>query len=156
MNDFMKRAVRLAEISAAEGEIPVGAVVVKDNVIVGEGRNRRELGKNALYHAEIEAIDKACRRLGGWRLWQCELYVTLEPCPMCAGAAVNARLPVVVYGAADPKAGSCRSVIRLFDLPYNHRPAVFGGCLAEECAALLTSFFRDLRASRKTPREETT
>ena len=82
MNEFMKRAIELAEISAAEGEVPVGAVVVKDNIIVGEGRNRRELGKNALYHAEIEAIDNACKTLGGWRLWQCEMFVTLEPCPM--------------------------------------------------------------------------
>ena len=91
MSEFMKRAIALAEISAAEGEVPVGAVVVKDNVIVGEGRNRREFGKNALYHAETEAIDNACKTLGGWRLWQCEMYVTLEPCPMCAGAIINSR-----------------------------------------------------------------
>ena len=142
----MREAICLAQEAAAEGEVPVGAVVVKDGVIVGRGRNRREKVKNALCHAEIEAIDEACRTLHGWRLWQCELYVTLEPCPMCAGAAINARLPVVVFGAHDPKAGSCGSVISMFDLPYNHKPAVVAGYLEEECSALLSRFFRDLRA----------
>ncbi len=152
----MREAIRLAQEAAAEGEVPVGAVVVKDGVIVGRGRNRREKVKNALCHAEIEAIDEACRTLHGWRLWQCELYVTLEPCPMCAGAAINARLPVVVFGAHDPKAGSCGSVISMFDLPYNHKPAVVAGYLEEECSALLTRFFRDLRARRRgvSPTEE--
>ena len=152
----MREAIRLAQEAAAEGEVPVGAVVVKDGVIVGRGRNRREKVKNALCHAEIEAIDEACRTLHGWRLWQCELYVTLEPCPMCAGAAINARLPVVVFGAYDPKAGSCGSVISMFDLPYNHRPAVVAGYLEEECSALLSRFFRDLRARRRgvSPTEE--
>lgn len=152
----MREAIRLAQEAAAEGEVPVGAVVVKDGVIVGRGRNRREKVKNALCHAEIEAIDEACRTLHGWRLWQCELYVTLEPCPMCAGAAVNARLPVVVFGAYDPKAGSCGSVISMFDLPYNHKPAVVAGYLEEECSALLSRFFRDLRARRRgvSPTEE--
>ena len=148
---FMQEALRLAEEAAAEGEVPVGAVVVYRGEIVGTGRNRREKERNALCHAEIEAIDMACRRLHGWRLWQCELYVTLEPCPMCAGAIINARLPVVVYGAPDPKAGSCRSVVRLFDLPYNHRPQVIGGLLEEECAGVLTGFFRALREKRKQP-----
>lgn len=152
----MREAIRLAQEAAAEGEVPVGAVVVKDGVIVGRGRNRREKVKNALCHAEIEAIDEACRTLHGWRLWQCELYVTLEPCPMCAGAAINARLPVVVFGAYDPKAGSCGSVISMFDLPYNHKPAVVVGYLEEECSALLSRFFRDLRARRRgvSPTEE--
>ncbi len=152
----MREAIRLAQEAAAEGEVPVGAVVVKDGVIVGRGRNRREKVKNALCHAEIEAIDEACRTLHGWRLWQCELYVTLEPCPMCAGAAINARLPVVVFGAYDPKAGSCGSVISMFDLPYNHKPAVVAGYLEEECSALLSRFFRDLRARRRgvSPTEE--
>ena len=148
---FMREALCLAEEAAAEGEVPVGAVVVYRGEIVGTGRNRREKERNALCHAEIEAIDMACRRLHGWRLWQCELYVTLEPCPMCAGAIINARLPVVVYGAPDPKAGSCRSVVRLFDLPYNHRPQVIGGLLEEECAGVLTGFFRALREKRKQP-----
>ena len=125
----MEEALRLAQQAAREGEVPVGAVVVRDGVIVGRGRNRRETEKNALCHAEIEAIDEACRALHGWRLWQCELYVTLEPCPMCAGAILNARLPVVVFGAFDPKAGSCGSVVDLFSLPYNHRPRMIGGVL---------------------------
>ncbi|MCI1965657.1 MAG: tRNA adenosine(34) deaminase TadA [Oscillospiraceae bacterium] len=143
--DFMREAIRLAQQAGDEGEVPVGAVVVRDGVIVATGRNRRESGKNALCHAELEAIDGACRALGGWRLWQCELFVTLEPCPMCAGAAVNSRLRRVVYGASDPKAGSCGSVINLFELPYNHKPQLRGGVLKEECSALLTSFFRRLR-----------
>ena len=144
----MKRAIALAKISAAEGEVPVGAVVVKDNVIVGEGRNRRELGKNALYHAETEAIDNACKTLGGWRLWQCEMYVTLEPCPMCAGAIINSRIKKVTFGAYDKKAGSFGSVVNFNDLPYNHTPEIEGGADEAECAALLTDFFKRLRANK--------
>jgi len=143
--DYMRRALALAEQAAAEGETPVGAVVVRRGEIVGEGRNRRERGKNALLHAEIEAIGAACEALGGWRLWECELYVTLEPCPMCAGAIINARIPRVIYGASDPKAGCCGSVVDLFAMPFNHRPAAEGGVLEEECAAVLTNFFRELR-----------
>ena len=145
MNDFMQRAIELARISAAEGEVPVGAVVVKNGVIVGEGRNRRELGKNALFHAEIQAIDEACRALGGWRLWECDIYVTLEPCPMCAGAIINSRIKRVFFGARDPKAGSFGSVADFNSLPYNHKPEVNGGICGEECAALLTDFFKELR-----------
>ena len=145
----MREAIRLAAQAAAEGEVPVGAVVAREGRIVGRGRNRREKGKNALAHAELEAIDEACRTLGGWRLSGCELYVTLEPCPMCAGAIINARLERVVYGAADPKAGSCGSVVDLFALPYNHRPAWEGGLLGGECAAQLTAFFRALRDRKK-------
>lgn len=145
----MCAALRLAEEAARDGEVPVGAVVVKDGRIVGAGRNRREIGKNALCHAELEAIGQACAALGGWRLWQCELFVTLEPCPMCAGAAINARIRRVVYGAADPKAGSCGSVVDLFGLPYNHRPEVTRGVLEEECARLLTDFFQKLRSKRQ-------
>jgi len=141
----MREAIRLAREAGAEGEVPVGAVVVRNGLIVASGKNRRESGKNALCHAELEAIGGACRALGGWRLWECELFVTLEPCPMCAGAAVNSRLRRVVFGAHDPKAGSCGSVINLFELPYNHRPELRGGVLEEECAALLTGFFRQLR-----------
>ncbi len=146
---WMRAAIELAKEAAAEMEVPVGAVIVRDGKIVGTGRNRRELGKNALAHAEIEAIDEACRTLGGWRLFGCTLYVTLEPCPMCAGAAINARLDAVVYGADDAKAGSCGSVIDLFELPYNHHPACIKGVLKEECTALLTDFFADLRERRK-------
>lgn len=142
---FMGEAIRLAREAAAEGEVPVGAVVVKGNTIVGTGRNRRETGKNALCHAELEAIDHACKTLGGWRLWQCELFVTLEPCPMCAGAIINARIPHVVFGAKDHKAGSCGSVVNLFELPYNHKPELVGGVRADECARLLTEFFQKLR-----------
>ena len=142
---FMGEAIRLAREAAAEGEVPVGAVVVKGDTIVGTGRNRREAGKNALCHAELEAIDHACKTLGGWRLWQCELFVTLEPCPMCAGAIINARIPRVVFGTKDHKAGSCGSVVNLFELPYNHKPELVGGVRADECARLLTEFFQKLR-----------
>lgn len=144
----MKAALRLAQKAADEGEVPVGAVVVCEGKIVGRGRNRRETKKNALHHAEIEAIDKACKKLGGWRLHKCDLYVTLEPCPMCAGAIINARIRTVVYGASDPKAGSCGTLVDLFALPYNHKPAVVGGVMEEACAGLLTAFFKALREKR--------
>lgn len=147
MNDefYMKRALELAKQAAEDGEVPVGAVVVKDGEIVGTGRNRREKDKNALAHAELEAINEACKRLGGWRLWQCDMYVTLEPCPMCTGAIINSRLRRLVYGASDKKAGSCKSVVNLFELPYNHRPEVIGGVEENECAAILSEFFKTLR-----------
>ncbi len=142
---YMRLALQLADEAAAEGEVPVGAVVVRDGKVVGTGRNRREKDKNALAHAELEAIDEACRTVGGWRLFGATLYVTLEPCPMCAGAIINARIDRVCYGASDPKAGSCGSLTDLFLLPYNHRPVCEGGLLQEECAAKLTDFFRSLR-----------
>ena len=147
MNDttFMDQALALAAEAAAEGEVPVGCVIVRQGQIVGRGRNRRETGKTALGHAEIEAIADACRNLGGWRLWDCTLYVTLEPCPMCAGAIINARIPRVVYGAADKKAGSCGSVCDLFAMDYNHHPEALRGVREEECAALLSDFFQKLR-----------
>ena len=149
---FMKEALSLARQAAGDGEVPVGAVVVRGDQIVGRGRNRRESSKNALSHAEIEAIDEACRTLGGWRLWDCTLYVTLEPCPMCAGAILNARLRRVVFGASDPKAGSLLSVQRMFDLPYNHKPQIDGGFMQEECAAVLRDFFAQMRRGvRKAP-----
>lgn len=144
----MKRAVELAKLSALEGEVPVGAVIVRDGEIVGEGRNRREYGKNALYHAEIEAIDSACKKLGGWRLWQCELYVTLEPCPMCAGAIINSRIKRVYFGAFDKKAGSFGSVADFNNIPYNHKPEIVSGVMADECSNLLTEFFKNLRRSK--------
>ncbi len=146
---FMKEALHLAEISAEEGEVPVGAVVVLGDEIVGRGRNRREKDKNALAHAELEAIDEACKKLGGWRLWQCEMYVTLEPCPMCTGAIINSRIKRLVYGASDYKAGSCGSVVNLFDLPYNHKPEMLSGFMQDECAEILTEFFKDLRQKKK-------
>ena len=143
---FMEEALKLAEEAAQEGEVPVGCIITLGDRIVGRGRNRREVGKNALAHAEIEAIDEACRTLGGWRLWQCTLYVTLEPCPMCAGAILNARIPRVVYGASDPKAGSCGSVTDLFAMSFNHHPEKTVGLMEEECADALRKFFRRLRS----------
>ena len=150
MNDkkFMEEALRLARQSADEGEVPVGAVVVLGDEIVGRGRNRREKDKNALAHAELEAINEACKTLGGWRLWQCDMYVTLEPCPMCTGAIINSRIKRLVYGASDYKAGSCGSVVNLFDLPYNHKPETVTGFMQEECSQILTDFFRDLRKKK--------
>lgn len=147
---FMKEALRLAAESAAEGEVPVGAVVVIDDRIVGRGRNRREKDKNALAHAELEAINEACRTLGGWRLWQCDMYVTLEPCPMCTGAIINSRIKKLVFGASDYKAGSCGSVVNLFDFPYNHKPEIISGFMQEECSEILTKFFRELRKNKNT------
>lgn len=148
--EFMEAALELAKQSALEGEVPVGAVIVKDGVIVGTGRNRRELGKNALYHAEIEAIDNACKALGGWRLWQCDMYVTLEPCPMCAGAIINSRIKNLYFGALDLKAGSFGSVANFNELPYNHKPEITSGVMAEECKAILTDFFKELRSKKAT------
>ena len=142
---YMKAALKLAHRAAEEGEVPVGAVVVCDGKIVGRGRNRRETKKNALHHAEIEAIEKACKKLGGWRLHRCDLYVTLEPCPMCAGAIINARVPVVVYGAREPNFGSCGSVLNLFEERYGHHPAIYGGVLADDCTDVLRAFFGGLR-----------
>ena len=147
--DFMNEALALAKEAADEGEVPVGAVVTLGDELVGRGRNRREKGKNALAHAELEAIDEACKKLGGWRLWQCDMYVTLEPCPMCTGAIINSRIKKLVYGASDFKAGSCASVVNLFELPYNHKPEVVSGFMQEECSEILTKFFKDLRSKKK-------
>ena len=141
-------ALELAREAARLGEVPVGAVAVWDGEVVGTGFNRRETGKNALAHAELEALDAACRKLGGWRLHRCDLYVTLEPCPMCAGAIVNARIRRVVFGTRDPKAGCFGSVSDFAALPFNHRPEVVGGVLAEACAAELSAFFQRLRSCR--------
>ena len=144
---FMDQALELAKEAAAEGEVPVGCVIVRNGEIVGRGRNRRERAKTALGHAEIEAIAEANRNLGGWRLWECTLYVTLEPCPMCAGAIVNARIPRVVYGASDSKCGACGSVCDLFNMDFNHHPTVEKGIREEEAATLMTEFFQNLRVT---------
>lgn len=145
--ELMGEALALAREAAAEGEVPVGCVITRHGEIVGRGRNRRETGKTALGHAEIEAISQACQTLGGWRLWECTLYVTLEPCPMCAGAIVNARIPRVVYGASDAKCGACGSVCDLFSMDFNHHPQVEKGLREEECAELLKAFFANLRVT---------
>lgn len=144
----MREALLLAREAAADGEVPVGCVITLEDRIVGRGRNRREKGKTALAHAELEAIGEACRTLGGWRLWQCTLYVTLEPCPMCAGAILNAHLPRVVFGAKDPKSGAAGSLVDLLHLPGCFQPEVSGGILEAECSQALRDFFRTLRQAR--------
>ncbi len=151
MEEYMKRALELAKKAADEGEVPVGAVIVqrKTGKIIGEGRNMRENARNALAHAEIIAIDMACRNLGGWRLPDCAMYVTLEPCPMCCGAIINSRIDQVIFGAYDLKSGSAASVQKMFDLPYNYRPELIGGVMEQECAYLLSEFFRKLRERGK-------
>ena len=142
---FMLLAMEQAKQAAALGEAPIGAVVVRGDEVIAAAYNTRETKKNALHHAEVLAIDRACKALGGWRLPGCELFVTLEPCPMCAGAIINSRIVRVVFGAKDPKAGCCGSVCSLFDLPFNHRPEVVDGVFAQECGDLLRDFFRSLR-----------
>lgn len=142
---FMREAILLAREAAEHGEIPVGCVIVKDGEIIARARNAREEGPNAVAHAETLAIAEACKKLGDWRLGGCTLFVTLEPCPMCAGAIINARVPEIVYGAKEAQSGSCGSVINLFEENYGHRPRVYGGVLAEECAALMREFFEDIR-----------
>ncbi len=143
--EYMRQALALAEEAAGHGDVPVGCVVVKDGAVIGRGCNRREERGDAVAHAEVEAIRQACRAVGGWNLHDCALYVTLEPCPMCAGAIINARVGTVCYGARDEKAGACGSVLDLFAERFNHRPRVYGGVLKEACAALLRDFFHDLR-----------
>lgn len=143
--EFMLRALELAREAAEQGEVPVGAVVVRDGVIIGEGRNRRESEQNALGHAEMEAISQACRAVGSWRLTECQLYVTLEPCPMCTGAVINSHIKTVVYGAEDERAGCCGTAMDLFSLPYSHRPELYRGFCEEECRRLLREFFQKLR-----------
>ena len=147
---FMEAALELAKEAFCEGEVPVGCVIVRNGEIVGRGRNRRETAKTALGHAEIEAIADACKNLGGWRLWECTLYVTLEPCPMCAGAIINARIPRVVFGGEDKKGGACGSVCDLFSMDFNHHPKVEKGLMEAECTALLTEFFEKLRIELRT------
>ena len=142
---FMKEALLEAKAAAECGEVPVGAVIVRDGEIISRGRNRREEKQNALSHAEIEAINSACKKLHSWRLDGCELYVTLEPCPMCTGAIINARIKTVIFGAYDIKMGSMDSVINLCDYPYNHKPEIYCGICEDECGAVLQDFFRKIR-----------
>lgn len=146
---YMRAALRQARLAAAADEVPVGAVIVRDGQIIATGRNRREQTGSALWHAEMVAIERACAKLGQWRLDECALYVTLEPCPMCAGAILNARIRRVVIGAADPKGGAMGSVISLFDYPFNHKPETERGILAARSSQLLKSFFAGKRSQRQ-------
>ena len=143
--DYMREALALAREAAAAGEVPVGCVIVRQGAIVGRGRNRREERQAVSSHAEMEAMAQANTVLGTWRLDDCELYVTLEPCPMCAGAILNARIPRVYYGARDEAFGACGGVLNLFMEEFPHRPALVGGILAEDCRAVLAEFFASLR-----------
>ena len=142
---YMQQALALAREAAAHGEVPVGCVIVRDGQIIASGRNRREEKQSAASHAEMEAMAQANTVLGTWRLDDCELYVTLEPCPMCAGAILNARIPRVYYGARDQEMGACGGVLNLFMEDFPHPPALVGGVLAEDCRRVLTDFFRNLR-----------
>ena len=142
---FMDAALALARFAASEGEVPVGCVIARGGTLISGECNARETLKNPLWHAETAAVERASAVLGGWRLTGCTLYVTLEPCPMCAGAIINSRIPALVYGAADEISGSCGSVIDLFFERYGHHPTVYAGVLAEESAALLRRFFSALR-----------
>ena len=141
----MSAALNLAKEAYADDEVPVGAVITQNGKIISTGRNRREKSKNALLHAEIDAINNACKKLGGWRLWNCEIYVTLEPCPMCAGAIINAHIPKVFFGAYDFKNGACGTITNLFEMPFNFKPECLGGIMEKECSELLKSFFKRLR-----------
>lgn len=143
--DYMRRAIELAQEAVTSGDVPVGCVIVKDGKIVGEGCNRREACGDATAHAEVEAIRAACQTLGSWRLHECTMYVTLEPCPMCAGAIINSRIHTLRYGAKDEKAGACTSVLNLFEERFNHKPRIYRGLMEKECETLLQTFFQGLR-----------
>ncbi len=142
---YMARALELAAQAAQVGDVPVGCVIVRDGEIIGEGRNRREENGDATAHAELEAIRDACQRVGSWRLHGCTLYVTLEPCPMCAGGIINARIEQVRYGTKDEKAGACGSVLNLFEERFNHKPRIYRGPMENECGRILQNFFEELR-----------
>lgn len=142
---MMAHAIDEAQKAARLGEVPIGAVIAQNGQVIATGHNLRETGRHALAHAEIVALDAACKAFGGWRLPDCTLYVTLEPCPMCAGAIINSRITRVVFGAYDPKAGSFGSLVDLSKVAYNHAPQLCGGVMEAECAALLRDFFRNLR-----------
>ncbi|MBN8597734.1 MAG: tRNA adenosine(34) deaminase TadA [Planctomycetes bacterium] len=151
-HDHMLRALDLARAAAAMGEVPVGAVITRDDQILAEAHNRRECDKSPFAHAEFLAIQQACKAINDWRLERCTLYITLEPCPMCAGLIVNARIPRVVFAAPDPKAGAAGTLMNLLEDPrLNHRCEVIRGLLSAESAELLTSFFRTLRAASGAP-----
>ena len=142
---YMSLALELAREAAGDGDVPVGCIIVKDDRVIGRGRNRREVDGDATAHAELEAIRDACAHLGSWRLHGCTMYVTLEPCPMCAGGIINSRIETLRYGAKDDKAGCCASVLNLFEERFNHRPRIYQGLLEEECETVLRDFFEHLR-----------
>ena len=142
---YMARALELAAQAAQVGDVPVGCVIVRDGEIIGEGRNRREENGDATAHAELGAIRDACQRVGSWRIHGCTLYVTLEPCPMCAGGIINARIEQVRYGTKDEKAGACGSVLNLFEERFNHKPRIYRGPMENECGRILQDFFEELR-----------
>ena len=147
----MQIALELARQAYEINEVPVGAIVVKKSTgkIIGKGYNRREIDKNPLAHAEIAAIKQAAETLGGWRLLDCDIYVTLEPCPMCCGAIINSRIERVIFGAFDSKSGSVESIINMFDLPFNHKPKIVSGIMQKECSEILSDFFTELRKRLK-------
>ncbi len=142
---FMAEALEEARKAYLLGEVPVGAVIVKEGEVIARAHNLREQKQNALSHAEIECINKACGVLGSWRLEECEMYVTLEPCPMCTGAIINSRISTLIFGAYDLKAGCIDSVINLCDYSFNHRPEIYGGIMEEDCKEILEDFFKKLR-----------
>ena len=148
---YMQIALELARQAYEINEVPVGAIVVKKSTgkIIGKGYNRREIDKNTLAHAEIAAIKQAAETLGGWRLLDCDIYVTLEPCPMCCGAIINSRIERVIFGAFDSKSGSVESIINMFDLPFNHKPKIVSGIMQKECSEILSDFFTELRKRLK-------
>jgi len=148
---FMELALEQAELALCMDEAPVGCVITQNDKVIASGYNRRETDQNALAHAELAAIRAACEVTGFWRLADCELYVTLEPCPMCAGAIIGSRIRRVVFGAFDPKSGAFGSVVNLNDFPFNHRPEVTGGVLADRSGAMLSAFFAELRKKQKLP-----
>ncbi len=146
---FMNEAIKLAKKAAELGEVPIGAVVVRDGIIISEAFNLRETEKLATAHAELSAIEAACKKLGGWRLFGCTLYVTLEPCPMCAGAIVNSRIDRLVYGAPDLRFGACGSLFNINSYPLNHAFEITSGVCEDECKQLLSEFFKDLRKKKQ-------
>lgn len=147
----MNGAIKYAKIAYSAGEIPVGALIVCGGHIISAAYNIRETAKNALRHAELDAIRRACNVLGGWRLQRCTLYVTLEPCPMCAGAIINSRIKRVVYGTKDNRAGAFGTVLNLNNYPLNHKPEITAGVCEDECRALIQQFFKELREKQKKP-----
>ena len=151
---YMKIAIKQAKKALSIGEVPIGAVIVEDNKIIAYGYNKRETKQNALLHAELVAIDKACKKLGSWRLSDCTLYVTLEPCAMCGGAIINSRIGRVVYGAFDKRFGALGSVCNLLEMPFNHKAEITSGVMQEECLSIIQDFFAQLRKQKSKKRKK--